>query len=270
MIQCRIIMCHSRSWHHGTWNKDSQYLEIQLSQVSRGTAALEFALCEISLKNKLAYLVVLANRFSLLASPLAKVLNQYGHLSKAMYKLKAQKEEESEAGPLTAHPRQSLSWGFFLGMGGAWLCAWQRCNICLLLSEVEEEQFGLHTFHSGKFLSFSLYVHIFPANLLCCVVSRSVVSNSLPPHGLEPTGPLCPWGFSRQEYWSGLPCPPPGDLPNPGIEPMSPALQTDSFFFFFLEIQAFIVSIIHASLQLFILFQNREIIALLPECQITK
>ena len=34
-------------------------------------------------------------------------------------------------------------------------------------------------------------------------------------------------GFSRQEYWSGLPCPPPEDLPNPGIEPtslMSPAL----------------------------------------------
>ena len=34
-------------------------------------------------------------------------------------------------------------------------------------------------------------------------------------------------GFSRQEYWSGLPCPPPGDLPDPGIEPtflMSPAL----------------------------------------------
>ena len=34
-------------------------------------------------------------------------------------------------------------------------------------------------------------------------------------------------GFSRQEYWSGLPCPPPGDLPNPGIEPRSPVLQTD-------------------------------------------
>ena len=28
-------------------------------------------------------------------------------------------------------------------------------------------------------------------------------------------------GFSRQEYWSGLPCPPPGDLPDPGIEPTS-------------------------------------------------
>ena len=35
-------------------------------------------------------------------------------------------------------------------------------------------------------------------------------------------------GFSRQEYWSGLPCPPPGDLPNPGIKPRSPALQGDS------------------------------------------
>ena len=43
-------------------------------------------------------------------------------------------------------------------------------------------------------------------------------------------GPL-PMGFSRQEYWSGLPCSPPGDLPDPGIEPASPvslALQVDS------------------------------------------
>ena len=35
-------------------------------------------------------------------------------------------------------------------------------------------------------------------------------------------------GFSRQEYWSGLPFPSPGDLPDPGIEAMSPALKTDS------------------------------------------
>ena len=35
-------------------------------------------------------------------------------------------------------------------------------------------------------------------------------------------------GFSRKEYWNGLPCPPPGDLPNPWMEPRSPALQTDS------------------------------------------
>ena len=35
-------------------------------------------------------------------------------------------------------------------------------------------------------------------------------------------------GFPRQEYWSGLPFPSPGDLPNPGIEPGSPALQADA------------------------------------------
>ena len=36
------------------------------------------------------------------------------------------------------------------------------------------------------------------------------------------------YGISRQEYWSGLPFPSPGDLPNLGIEPGSPALQADS------------------------------------------
>ena len=45
------------------------------------------------------------------------------------------------------------------------------------------------------------------------VLRRSVVSNSLQPHGPQPTRLLCPWGFSRQDYWSGLPFPPPGDLP---------------------------------------------------------
>ena len=35
-------------------------------------------------------------------------------------------------------------------------------------------------------------------------------------------------GFSRKEYWSGLPCPPPGALPNPGIKPRSPASWADS------------------------------------------
>ena len=35
-------------------------------------------------------------------------------------------------------------------------------------------------------------------------------------------------GFSGQVHWNGLPCPSPGDLPNPRIEPMSPALQADS------------------------------------------
>ena len=36
-------------------------------------------------------------------------------------------------------------------------------------------------------------------------------------------------GFPRQEYWNGLPFPSPGNLPDPGIEPMSPALQEDLY-----------------------------------------
>ena len=35
-------------------------------------------------------------------------------------------------------------------------------------------------------------------------------------------------GFSRQEYWNGLPFPSPGDLPDPGIKPRSPALEADA------------------------------------------
>ena len=47
----------------------------------------------------------------------------------------------------------------------------------------------------------------------------------------SPQAPLC-MGFSRQEYWSGLPCHPPGDLPDPGVKPTSltsPALASEFF-----------------------------------------
>ena len=60
--------------------------------------------------------------------------------------------------------------------------------------------------------------------------NRSVVSNSLRPHGLYVAYETPPsLEFSRQENWSGLPFHSPGDLPDPGIEPMSPALQADAF-----------------------------------------
>ena len=64
-----------------------------------------------------------------------------------------------------------------------------------------------------------------PLLLLSCLV----MSSSLQPHGYSPPGPsVC----GRQEYWSRLPFPSPGDLPDPGIEeavsPVSSALQTDS------------------------------------------
>ena len=59
------------------------------------------------------------------------------------------------------------------------------------------------------------------------VVSHSVISNFVTPWTVAHKLPLF-IGFSKQEYWSGLPFPSPGDLPDPGIEPRSSALQADS------------------------------------------
>ena len=61
--------------------------------------------------------------------------------------------------------------------------------------------------------------------------SGSLVAKSCPtlctPWTVARQAPLS-MGFSRQEYWNGLPFPSPGNPPNPGIEPLSPALQADS------------------------------------------
>ena len=55
-----------------------------------------------------------------------------------------------------------------------------------------------------------------------CVLSHySHVQLFVTPWTVAHQAPLT-MGFSRQEYWSGLPCPPPGDLPDPGIQPVSP------------------------------------------------
>ena len=67
---------------------------------------------------------------------------------------------------------------------------------------------------------------------LCASYVASVVDHCLQPCGLYPARLLCPWRFSRQEYWSGLSCPPPGPLPDPGMAPasfMSPALAGGFF-----------------------------------------
>ena len=59
------------------------------------------------------------------------------------------------------------------------------------------------------------------------VLNRSVMSDSVTPWTVAHQAPLS-MGFSRQEYWCGLPCPPPGDLPKPEIKPRSPMLQANS------------------------------------------
>ena len=60
----------------------------------------------------------------------------------------------------------------------------------------------------------------------CALLSHSVVSDSATPWTVAHQVPLS-MGFSRQ-YWTGLPCPPPGNLPNPGIKLRSPTFQADS------------------------------------------
>ena len=66
---------------------------------------------------------------------------------------------------------------------------------------------------------------------ICAMFSHSVVSNSCDLMDyIAHQAPLSMW-FPRQEYWSGLPSPSPGDFPDPRIEPVSPiysALQADS------------------------------------------
>ena len=57
--------------------------------------------------------------------------------------------------------------------------------------------------------------------------SPQVVSDPYDPMECSPTKSPLSMGFSRQEYCSGLPSPSPGDRPNPGIEPQSPALQAE-------------------------------------------
>ena len=78
-------------------------------------------------------------------------------------------------------------------------------------------------------LSFSESQFPYLENVRAC----SVMSDSLQPHRLARQAPLSrqvplSMGFSWQEYWSGLLFPPPGDFPDPGIEPVSTAWQADS------------------------------------------
>ena len=69
---------------------------------------------------------------------------------------------------------------------------------------------------------FSCYAHVcMHACILSC--ARLFVT----PWTVVHQAPL-PMEFPRREYWSGVPFPPPGDLPDPGIEPVSPELQTDA------------------------------------------
>ena len=70
------------------------------------------------------------------------------------------------------------------------------------------------------------------------MLRHSVVSSSfVTPWNVDRQAPLS-MGFPRQECWSGLPIPPPGDLPDPGVTPASPASPALLVGFFFLTTQS--------------------------------
>ena len=84
--------------------------------------------------------------------------------------------------------------------------------------EIKTVSLGSPALAGGFFISEPMY-----AAVLCLVAqSCPTLCNSMD------CRLFCPWGFSRQEYWSGLPCTPLGDRLKPGIEPRSPLLQANS------------------------------------------
>ena len=100
----------------------------------------------------------------------------------------------------------------------AWLspCSSGGCSVCLC-------QTGM----KGKWRASAPKIVLLHACVLSCFSHVWLFATSWT---VALQAPLS-MGFSRQEYWSGLPCPPPGDLPQPGIKPASPTastLQADS------------------------------------------
>ena len=82
----------------------------------------------------------------------------------------------------------------------------------------------VHSFPQRKCVTLCLKAGLAEVGSLCMhAQSRSVVSSSLQLQTVALQAPLS-MGFSRQESWRGLPCPPPGDLPHPGIKLKPPAL----------------------------------------------
>ena len=105
------------------------------------------------------------------------------------------------------------------------------------------EQFPLPTHTGYLFSTFVFQVPKGPTSFTRLIGSRAMppstigtvpclVTQSCPtlcdPLDCSPPGSFVHGTTPRLEYWSGLPCPPPGDLLNPGIEPRSPSLQADS------------------------------------------
>ena len=85
------------------------------------------------------------------------------------------------------------------------LVPWVSQVFISFISLIEETVFGSINHVQNLLFCLQISVLLFDIFFLCCVLNCLVMSHSLQPHGLQPARFLCPRGFSRQEYWSGLP-----------------------------------------------------------------
>ena len=87
----------------------------------------------------------------------------------------------------------------------------------LINSKSYKKQSKRHFLLSGGRRPWRRFTHLFSSDVCACSAAKTVLLFPTP-WKADLRAPLS-MGFSRQEYWSGLSCPPPGDLPNPGIKP---------------------------------------------------
>ena len=146
-------------------------------------------------------------------SPPALNLSQHQDLFQPVSQLFSSGGQRIEVSALASVLPKNIQGWFPLGLTG----------LISLLSKGLSRVFSSATIRKHQFFSTqpSLWRNT-KVKLLSCVrlfASPWTVAHQAPPS----------IGFSRQEYWRGLPFPSPGDLPNPGIEPGSPALEADAF-----------------------------------------
>ena len=120
---------------------------------------------------------------------------------------------------VSPHPHQCLVLSVFGSLAISVMCNGISTHYCFNLHFPDNMGRGTY-FHV---IIFHLYIFFDKVKVL---VARSCLT-LCDPNDCSPQAPLS-IEFSRQEYWSGLPFPSPGDLPNSGIETKSPALQADS------------------------------------------
>ena len=99
----------------------------------------------------------------------------------------------------------------------------QHTKCCEMVESSYQRDQDSSLLPSGRWIANASKQEYLPFHLRSEVKGHSIMSNSLRSHGL-----YSPWNSSRPECQSGQPLPSPEDLPNPGIEIRSPALQTDS------------------------------------------